>query len=261
MKVSIITSCYNRESFVSSAIKSVLTQDYSNIEYIIVDGSSTDQSINVIKKTIAGYENQVKFISEPDNGMYEAINKGIQLSTGDIIGLVHSDDVLYDNHVISTIVAVFKNSGADFIYGDGIYVNDTMDKVVRDWKGGKYARWKVRCGWLPLHTTCYIKRDVMKQCGLYDESYKIAADTNLLVDYLYYQNLRVVYLNKYIICMRMGGMSTDKKMRSQMWKEDLRLYSYYGFYPVVLIKLFKMFWKIPQFINARWSEIVRGNIL
>ncbi len=252
MKVSIITCSFNRESTILGAIKSVLSQDYPNIEYIIVDGASTDNTAKVILEAIAGHENHIKFVSKPDHGMYEAINKGIQLATGDIIGLVHSDDMLYDNKVISEVVKRFKESGADFVYGDGIYVNDAMDKVIRDWIGGSYARWKVRCGWLPLHPTCYIKRDIMMKCGLYDETYKIAADTNLLVDYLYNQNLKVSYLKRYIIRMRMGGLSTDSDKRCQMWNEDIRLYSNYGFHPVILTKMMKMAWKVPQFIRAKW---------
>ena len=167
MKVSIITSCYNREETIRGAIESVLSQDYNNIEYIVVDGASSDGSLSVINE----YHDKItKIISEPDHGMYEAINKGIRMATGDIIGLVHSDDFLYDSHIISAVVEEFKRTNADFLYGDGIYVNAAnTDKVVRNWIGGKFYRWKVRCGWLPLHPTCYIRRDVMMREGLYDE--------------------------------------------------------------------------------------------
>lgn len=171
MKVSIITTCYNRAATIKGAIESVLAQDYPNIEYIIVDGLSSDGSMDVIKR----YQGRVaKIISERDHGMYEAINKGVRMATGEIIGLVHSDDFLYDNHVISDVVKKFKETGADFVYGDGVYVDyiDTR-KIVRNWIGGLYCRWKVACGWLPLHPTCYICRDVTMREGLYDESYKI----------------------------------------------------------------------------------------
>ena len=134
-----------------------------------------------------------------------------------------------------------------------LFVNEqNTNKVVRKWIGGKYACWKVRCGWLPLHPTCYIKRDVMMKCGLYDESYKIAADTNLLVNYLYNCHLKVAYLPEFVTRMRMGGMSTDSAKRKKMWDEDIRVYSGYGFKPVTLAKLMKMAWKVPQFIKAKF---------
>lgn len=261
MKVSIITTCYNRGATIRGAIDSVLSQDYPDIEYIVVDGASTDESVGNIK-----YEEMVmktwsfqkahprftfQFLSEPDNGMYEAINKGIRMATGDIIGLVHSDDFLYDNHVVSDIVRRFEETDADFLYADGIFVEaDNIYKKVRIWNGSAYHRWKVRLGWLPLHPTCYIRRDVMMREGLYDESYKIAADTDFLVRYLYKAHLRVAYLNRRVISMRMGGLSTDKEKRRLMWNEDIRLYKAHGFWAVPT-KVMKMMWKVPQFIAAR----------
>lgn len=252
MKVSIITTCYNRAATIQGAIESVLAQDYPDIEYIIVDGLSNDGSMDVIN----GYKDRVaKIVSERDHGMYEAINKGIRMTTGDIIGLVHSDDLLYDNHVISDVVKMFDNTNAEFLYGDGVFVDaNDINKPVRNWVGGTYHRWKVRCGWLPLHPTCYIKREVMMREGLYDESFKIAADTDLLVRYLYKAHLKVEYLPRRIIRMRMGGLSTDSQKRKQMWNEDIRLYTAHGFRPVILTKLMKMSWKVPQFIEAKFIK-------
>lgn len=244
MTVSIITTCYNRVATIRDAIESVLAQDYPDIEYIVVDGASTDGSVETIKK-----ESGFKFVSEPDGGMYEAINKGIRMATGDIVGLVHSDDMLYDAHVISDVVKKFKETGADFVYCDGIFVNaNKTDKVVRYWKGGSYHRWKVRLGWLPLHPTCYIRRDVILREGLYDESYRIAADTEFLVRYLYKARLKVVYMKRLVIRMRMGGLSTDSEKRRLMWDEDIRLYRAHGFWAIPT-KLMKMMWKVPQFIH------------
>ena len=249
MKVSIITSCYNREATVCGAIESVLAQDCPDIEYIVVDGASRDGSMEVVRK----YQDKIaRVISEPDHGMYEAINKGIRMATGDVIGLVHSDDFLYDEHVISDVVKEFERTGADFVYGDGIFVDaEDTKRVVRNWKGGSYSRWKVKCGWLPLHPTCYIRRDVMLREGLYNESYKIAADTDLLVRYLYKADLKVSYLKRKIVRMRMGGLSTDSAKRRMMWDEDIRVYRSHGFRPV-LTKLMKMMWKVPQFVKAKF---------
>lgn len=255
MKVSIITSCFNRESTIGQTIESVLAQDYPDIEYLIIDGASCDNSLSVIKH----YKNEkriAKILSEPDSGMYEAINKGIRLASGDIVGLLHSDDFFYNTHVISDIVRIFNETGADFVYGNGLYVDaEHTDRVVRNWVSGRYHRWKVRLGWLPLHPTVYIRREVMRRCGLYDESYKIASDSDFLVRYLYENNLHVEYLNKYFVKMRMGGLSTGGASRASVWAEDVRMYKSHGFLGVPT-KLMKIGWKVPQFIDAKLRKKV-----
>ena len=247
MKVSIITTCFNREKTIRGCIESVLNQDYPEIEYIVVDGASSDSSLSVINE----YKDRIAVIvSEPDNGMYEGINKGIRMATGDVIGLVHSDDFLYSNQTISHIVEQFNQTGADFLYGNGLFVDSADTNKVRVWKGGKYRLWKVKHGWLPLHPTCYIRRDVILKRGLYNETYKIAADSDFLLRYLINGDTTVTYLNEYIIKMRMGGLSTDSKKRKQMWKEDIRMYHSHGMNPVIS-KMEKMMWKVPQFIQAK----------
>lgn len=248
MKISIITSCFNREATIGQAIESVLAQDYPDIEYIVVDGASKDRSLEVINR----YKDRIgRIISEPDKGMYEGINKGIKAATGDVIGLLHSDDFLYAKDTISHMAREFERTGADFIYGNGLFVDpENTDKVIRNWMGGSYSKWKVRHGWLPLHPTCYIRKACFDQYGLYDESYKIAADSDLLVRFLYEANLKVEYLNEYIVRMRMGGLSTDSARRKKMWDEDIRMYRSHGF-PPTLTKLEKMAWKVPQFISAK----------
>ena len=249
-KVSIITSCFNRDATIGQTIESVLAQDYPDIEYIVIDGASSDCSMDVIGR----YRDNgalAKVVSEPDDGMYEAINKGIRLATGDIVGLLHSDDFFFNPHVISDIVAIFDSTGADLVYGNGLYVDakDT-ERVVRNWVSGRYRRWKVRLGWLPLHPTVYIRREVLERCGLYDESYKIASDSDFLVRYLYENDLHVEYLNKYFVKMRMGGLSTGGASRGRVWAEDVRMYKSHGFFGVPE-KLMKMGWKVPQFIDAK----------
>ena len=249
MKVSIITCCYNRVNTIRGAIESVLTQDYPNIEYIVIDGASNDGSLEVINE----YRDRISVIvSEPDHGMCEAINKGIRLATGDIVALVHSDDFLYDDHVVSDVVKEFERSQADFLYADGLFVDaDNTDRVVRNWIGGNYKRGKVKFGWLPLHPTCYIKRSIIELLGQYDETYKMAADTDFLIRYLYEARLQVTYLHRYVVRMRMGGMSTDRSRMKAMWKEDIAIMRKHGFSPVPT-KLMKMMWKVPQFISAKF---------
>lgn len=271
MKISIITTCYNRAQTIKGAVESVLQQDYSDIEYIIIDGASRDNTLSVIRECFSSAERDadestetyhvngktIKLYSEHDRGMYEAINKGIRYATGDVIGMIHSDDFLYDNHVISDIVAEIERSGAELLYGDGIYVDSkNTKKIIRNWVGGRYSKRKVRHGWLPLHPTCYIRRDVMMREGLYNESYEIASDTDFLVRYLYEANLKVTYLKRYIVRMRMGGMSTTPTRSIQMWEEDVRLYKTHGMSPRIT-KIEKMAWKVPQFVSAFFMEMKR----
>ena len=256
MKISIITTCYNREKTIGQAIESVIGQDYPDIEYIVVDGASKDHSPSVI----SGYRDRIsRIISEPDHGMYEAINKGIRAATGDVVGLLHSDDFLINPHIISDMADAFQRTGADIIYGDGLFVDPAdTDKVIRDWKSGSYRKWKVRCGWLPLHPTVYIRREALERYGLYDETYKIAADSDFLVRYLLETDLKVEYLDRYILKMRMGGLSTDKRRRKQMWDEDCRVYRTHGFAGIPS-KLMKMCWKLPQYLRAVFKKDFRND--
>ncbi|MFI3302525.1 MAG: glycosyltransferase [Rikenellaceae bacterium] len=251
MKVSIITSCYNRESTIREAIESVLAQDYPNIEYIVVDGASKDNSLSVIND----YKDKIAtIISEPDRGMYEAINKGIRAATGDIVGLVHSDDFLYSTSTISNIVKFIEAQQADIIYGNGIFVDyDDTTKVVRNWISGTHTDGKMCRGWLPLHPTVYMRKECLSQWGLYDESYKIAADSDLLLRYMYKSPFKISYYNDYVIRMRMGGLSTDPKRMKQKFEEDKRLYKSHGFNPLWSIGC-KMLSKVPQFISAKFIK-------
>ncbi len=263
MKVTIITASYNRKGTIGEAIHSVLEQDYPDIEYLIVDGASTDGSVEYIKdllqheategetELIRRHARETSFVSEPDHGMYEALNKGMRRATGDVIGLVHSDDTLISNHIVSEYVKCFDLTAADLVYGDGEFVDEKdPKKVMRLWVSGNFRRWKVRFGWLPLHPTVYIRRAALNPDVLYDEQYRMAADTKFLIYYLHEYPLRICYLPLNVIRMRMGGLSTNPKHRRRMFLEDVKIYRDYDFSYPNLIKLMKMSWKVPQFINA-----------
>ena len=267
MKVTIITACYNRANTIGNALKSVLWQTYHDIEYIVVDGASTDGSTEIIRSEeekvksegfrVAHPNFSFKFVSEPDHGMYEAINKGIRMATGDVIALCHSDDQLYDEHTVERMVEVFeKYPEADMVYADGVFVNE-HGKAIRVWKGGRNRRWKLNCGWLPLHTTFYIKKSVFDKYGLYDESYRIAADTKMLLTLLYKERLNTAYLNRYVVRMLMGGKSTAMNRQQEMWQEDVRVFQEVGFnYPRVM-KVMKMAWKPMQFVRAKFADATK----
>ena len=226
MKVSVITVCYNRKATIGQSIKSVLDQDYPDVEYIIVDGNSSDGTKDIIKS----YSDKItKYISESDNGMYDAINKGLGMATGDIVGLMHSDDVFYDTTVISKIDEVFKNNpNTDAIYGNGIYVtNDDEQKIVRNRIGGEYDYKRLKSGWLPLHPTVYIKKTIIDKYGNYNLNFKIASDTEFLLRYLFKYKISITYLNTYIVKMRMGGLSTNYKRVLEVLKEDYNIYKFH----------------------------------
>ncbi|REH01904.1 glycosyltransferase family 2 protein [Flavobacterium aquicola] len=227
MKITIITVCYNRKNTIEKAIKSVLEQDYHDIEYIIIDGNSTDGT----KEIIESYRDRIsQYISEPDKGMYDAINKGIKLATGDVIGLIHSDDEFYDTKAISRIVARFDfYKNIEGVYGNGIYVsNDTEERLIRNRIGGIFSLNKIKEGWLPLHPTVYLKKTIIDKYGLYNLDFKIASDTEFLLRYLYKYKIKMTYINSYIVKMRMGGMSTNAKRAFEVLYEDYKIYKYHG---------------------------------
>ncbi len=247
MKVSIITVCYNRKATIAQSIQSVLDQDYADIEYIIIDGNSSDGTQAIIES----YSDKItRYISEPDKGMYDAINKGLRLATGDIIGLMHSDDVFYDSSVVSKIVGTFLTStAADAVYGDGIYVtNDENEKIVRNRIGGQYDYNKLKSGWLPLHPTVYIRKSVIEKYGDYNLDFKIASDTEFLLRYLFKHKINIVYLKEYFVKMRMGGLSTDHKRFLQVLKEDYKIYKYHNLSPVQAVFL-KKFSALQQYLK------------
>lgn len=205
MKISLITVTYNSEKYLSECIDSVVKQSYRNIEHIIIDGNSTDGTKAIIKK----YEKHIsKWVSESDRGMYDAINKGINLATGDVVGILNSDDLLVSEDTIECIVNTFKQQKVDSIFGDLEYVDkEDTERIFRVWKGKKYNRNLFKMGWMPGHPTFYIKRSLIEQFGGYENHYFTAADYEFMVRYLFKHNITSYYLPKLIVKMRMGGAS------------------------------------------------------
>ena len=205
MKVSLITVTYNSSLYLEECIHSVLDQQFHNIEHIIIDGGSTDGTLDIIKK----YETHIaKWISEKDTGMYNAINKGISMATGDIIGILNSDDMFASNDVIDAIVTCFNEYKLDAVYGDLVYVNKkNTNKVIRLWKGFTYSRFRFNYGWMPAHPTFYIRRELIGDSGGYESHYFTAADYEFMARYLYRYRISARYLPKLFIKMRVGGQS------------------------------------------------------
>ncbi len=221
MKISIITSVYNNQETIAEAMDSVLSQSYIDIEYIIIDGGSTDDTVNIIKS----YQNRIAvFISEPDKGIYDGLNKGIKLATGDVIGFLHSDDLYENNTVIEQVAQAFIENEIDSVYGDLTYVNKSdPTKVIRYWKSGEFTLKKLRRGWMPPHPTFFVKRAIYQQHGQFDTSFKIAADYDLMLRFLGKYKISTDYIPSVLIKMRVGGES-NKSLKNviRKSKEDLQ---------------------------------------
>lgn len=205
MKVSIITVCYNSVKTIKDVIDSVVNQTYNNIEYIVIDGASKDGTIDVV---LSYGEKVSKFISEPDNGIYNAMNKGIKIATGDIVGILNSDDFFNNNQVVQRIVNEFNISDIDALYGDVQFVKpDNLFKVVRYYSSKNFSPKRFKYGFMPAHPSFYVKRSYFEKIGYYQENYKIGADYELLIRFLYNHKLKSKYLQMPFVTMRTGGVS------------------------------------------------------
>jgi glycosyltransferase involved in cell wall biosynthesis len=259
MKVTILTICFDRVQTIERCIQSVLKQDYPNIEYLVIDGNSSDGTQAVVEK----YQDHIThYISEPDNGMYDAINKGLALATGDIVGLMHSDDEFYDSLVVSKIVSAFNASKViDGVYGDGVYItNDEKEKVVRNRIGGLFSISKIQNGWLPLHPTVYLRKSIIEKYGDYNLGFKIASDTEFLLRYLFKHRVNMTYVNSYFVKMRIGGLSTSWRRAMQVLKEDYRIYKFHGL-PGFETVLLKKMSALVQYTRSKIFPINLGTLL
>ncbi|MEN8148121.1 MAG: glycosyltransferase family 2 protein [Campylobacterota bacterium] len=247
MKISIITSVYNNRETIAEAIESVLSQTYDDIEYIVVDGASTDGTVDVIKR----YEGQIStFVSEPDKGIYDGLNRGVALATGDVVGFLHSDDLFQDEHVVAKIAEAFKADDVDSTYGDLVYVSkENTSKVVRYWKSGAYSLKKLENGWMPPHPTFYVKRRVYEAYGAFDTSFKIAADYDSILRFLGREGITTRYIPEVLVKMRVGGES-NKSLKNLVCKtkEDIRAIKNNDVGHIRSL-LFKNLSKIPQFFK------------
>ncbi|QDO93705.1 glycosyltransferase [Formosa sediminum] len=207
MKVSIITATYNSERTLDGCINSVLSQDYPSIEYIIIDGASTDNTLKVIDEVKEKYPNVIS-VSEPDKGIYDALNKGIEKASGDIVGFLHSDDFFASKETISHIVDAFKAKEVDGVYGDLHYINSiNSNKIVRNWKSQPFSESLLMQGWMPAHPTLFLKKSVYTKYGVFNLNFKIAADYDLMLRIFKDNTLTFAYLPEVITKMRVGGAS------------------------------------------------------
>lgn len=247
MKVSLITVTFNSGMTLRDTIQSVLSQSFPDIEYILVDGLSQDRTIKIVKEYEPLFQNRLKWVSEKDSGLYDAMNKGIRMATGDIIGIINSDDFYFRNDVITKIVEAFNDNNVQAIYGDVRFVNpNNLDRTVRYYSSKRFVPSLFRFGFMPAHPTFFTYRKYFDQLGYYKTNYKIAADYELLVRFLYVHRLKSKYLPLDFMKMRTGGASTASiKSNILLNKEIVRACKENGIwtcYPLLLLKyLVKVF--------------------
>lgn len=247
MKISVITAVFNNRSTVTAAIDSVLAQAGADFELVVIDGASTDGTLDVLR----GYANRIQvLVSEPDGGIYEALNKGISLASGDVLGFLHSDDLFADELVLSLITKAFEDPEIEAVYGDLLYVRKCdPSRVVRYWRAGKFSRTRLNWGWMPPHPTFYVRRSVYERLGGFNTTYRIAGDYDCMLRFLGRGRLRVAYLPKVLVKMRVGGAS-NRSLRNIMKKslEDLRVMRSNDIGGVGAL-IWKNLSKLPQFLS------------
>lgn len=253
MLLSIITVCYNSEKFIKHAIESVLNQDYPNIEYIIVDGGSSDNTLNIVKS----YGSKItKIISEPDKGIFDAMNKGISLASGDIIGMLNSDDLYLDNKVISKVVESFKTYACKIIYGDLVYVKkDDINCIVRRWITKEYKQAAFKKGWHPPHPTLFVTKDTYELFGNFKLKFNLAADFEIMLRFIEKEKLKSYYLPQTLVKMRMGGAS-NKGIKS-IFRQNIDCYKAFeenGIDVSILYPIYRLIPKIKQLIVERFKK-------
>lgn len=250
-KVSIITCVFNRIKTIEYALESVKSQTYSNIEHIIIDGGSTDGTIQIIKNYIKNINYDHKFVSEKDKGIYDALNKGINISSGHIIGFLHSDDIFNSNSTIEELVKIIKQKNVDAIYGDlkYFYLKNNSRKYFRIWKSGLFKRIKLFYGWMPPHPTFFAQSHVYEEIGNFDTTFKISADYDFLLRFFLRAEFSSYYINDYISNMLEGGASNGS-ISKQIQKiiEDYKALkkNKFGF---IFTPFLKKLRKLHQFLN------------
>lgn len=247
MKVSIITACFNSEKTIRDTLESVRCQEYENIEHILIDGVSTDDTLNIVGQ----YPNISKVVSEKDNGIYDAMNKGLKLATGEIIGILNSDDIYVDSKVLNEVVEIFQDDRVDACYADLQYVEErNTNKLVRYWKSGSYNKNSFLYGWMPPHPTLFLRKRVYDKVGHFNLSLKTAADYELMLRVFVRHDFTIKYLPRVIVKMRTGGASNASlKRRIYANQEDRLAWKINNLKPYFFTLYLKPIRKIFQFIN------------
>lgn len=220
MKISVVTAVYNREATVAQAIRSVRTQSWPDIEHIVIDGASTDATLAEVEREA---HPGLRVISEPDEGIYDALNKGIALATGDVVGMVHSDDFFAHERVIEKVAEAFQDPRIDAVYGDLDYVSSSdPSRIVRRWRSGAFKPVKLKLGWMPPHPTLFLRRNIFERHGVYDTSYRISSDYDAVLRYFGDRSLQAHYIPEVLVKMRTGGASGQSA--AKLLRKNVEIY-------------------------------------
>jgi glycosyltransferase len=211
MKISVVTAVFNRRDTIAEAMTSVQSQTHGDVEHIIQDGGSTDGTLDIVREHAT---DRTHVLSEADNGIYDAINRGIRRATGDVVGLMHSDDFFKSDTILSNVAEAFETPDTDAVYGDLEYVSASdTSRVLRRWRSGPYRKSRLKRGWMPPHPTFYMRRHLFDELGYYDTELRIAADYEAMVRYFVTGHIRPTYIPEVMVCMRTGGASNGSLRR------------------------------------------------
>ena len=254
MKISIVTVTYNSANTIACTIESVLKQKYEDYEYIVVDGGSKDATVDIIKEWEPKFNGRMRWISEKDKGMYDGINKGIRMSTGDVVGIINSDDFYHREDIFQIINNTFKaHKGIEAIYGDVRFVNpNNLNKTVRYYSSKNFKPWRFRFGFMPAHPTFFTYKRNFEKYGFYKYDYHIAADYELLIRHLYVNKVPSLYVPVDFMKMRTGGRSTDGiQANIRLNKEIVRACSENGIWTCMPLLFLKYFVKLFELVFTK----------
>lgn len=247
--ISIITATFNSAKTLKDTIQSVLRQTNKDFEYLIIDGGSTDETIDIVKSYESEFSGRLKWVSEKDQGIYDAMNKGIKMASGDVVGILNSDDYFTSDDILQTVDNAFKSHEIDAIYGDIHFIRDgNPQKCIRYYSSRMFTPFWLRFGFMPAHPSFYCKREVFERAGLYSLDYKIGADYEMMVRLFKKYKIVSRYINKDFVTMRTGGASTrNVKSRLTLIKEDVRACRDNGVYTNELFICMKFLYKMFEF--------------
>lgn len=253
MKISIVTATYNSGKTVRDTFQSVLMQTYDDYEMIVVDGGSKDDTVDIIREYEPAFDGRMKWISEPDRGIYDAMNKGIAMATGDVVGILNSDDFYSSHGILKLVARTLANKDVDAVYGDVHYVRDgDLERCVRYYSSKPFHRVWMRFGFMPAHPSFYCRRELYERYGMYDLSYKVAADFECLLRMIFVNRIRTVYLPVDFVTMRTGGASTRGFASHKQIMHDHQLaFKRNGVYSNVLMECLRYCYKIIERLEIR----------